>query len=82
MVGGMTRETTLVVAELKNLAKMQRQRAKPVLDRPRHVAPSEQLRRFVAGEERWRVDEGLVTPQEYFEYEKEMLQRLAASGGL
>lgn len=44
---------------------------------PAAVEPAEQMRRFLAGEERWRVEAGQVTPQEFVEYERAMLRKLA-----
>lgn len=40
------------------------------------VSPSEQLDRFIQGAERWRVDAGLVTPEQYARYSDAMLKRL------
>lgn len=44
--------------------------------RPRPVRPSEQLRRFQAGEEAWRVDQGLVTPEQYQRYVDIMTRKM------
>jgi hypothetical protein len=56
--------------------KQQAEGMKPLKDRAQPIAPSEQVRRFLAGEERHRLDSGEITPSQWFEYEKAMLQRL------
>jgi len=71
-----TRHSQMVVDDLRRIAEMQRKRMKPVLSRPAPVRPSEQVRRFLAGEERWRVEAGEITPADYAAYEMEMLKVL------
>lgn len=70
----MTREAEYVVAQLKRLAQVQAGRM-PGSARVA-IAPAEQMRRFLAGEERARVARGEITPQQFFEYERAMLKKL------
>ena len=63
-----------------SLAKKQEARLKALPART-PIAPSEQLQRFLTGAERWRVEAGLVTPEQYGEYEMEMLKRLQEQAG-
>ena len=63
-----------------SLAKKQEARLKALPNRT-PIAPSEQLQRFLTGAERWRVDAGLVTPEEFGQYEQEMIKRLQEQAG-
>lgn len=67
-----------VVGRFKRLA--QREARKPAP--PRQIPPSEQVARFLAGTERYRVFVGEVTPIQYVEYERAMVKHLAESGML
>lgn len=64
-------------AQLKRIAQRQvklvgpRRQAMP-------ISPEEQIRRFQEGAEFWRVEEGLVTPEQYERYIDTMAQRLGA----
>lgn len=40
------------------------------------ISPTEQLRRFVAGEEQWRVESGVVSEDQYARYVNKMLKQL------
>lgn len=59
-------------ARLKRIAQGQ---VKAIGQRPKPIRPSEQLRRFEAGEESWRVEQGLVTPEQYERYIQAMQRR-------
>ena len=74
------RDVDYVVAGLRGLANQERRRAGAATGRgaASFVPREEQLRRFLAGEERWRVEDGLVSPAEYARYEREMLKRVGA----
>jgi hypothetical protein len=71
----MSRESDWIVANLGQAIKRQQSQMK-LRKKPETLLPQEQVRRFLAGEERWRVDAGLVTPVQFAEYEREMLKRL------
>jgi hypothetical protein len=71
-----TRHTQYAVARLKSLADTQVKRVGKLIAQPKVIPPSEQLRRFLAGEEVWRVEAGQVTPAEFADYEQVMLKRL------
>jgi hypothetical protein len=73
----MARDVDWVTANLVRLAKRERKAVQPYLDRKAAAVPvPEQMRRFLSGAERWQVDAGLVTPEQYVEYQREMLKRL------
>ena len=74
------REVDFVVAGLRGLVNQERRRAGAAAGRgaASFIPREEQLRRFLAGEERYRVEQGLVSPGEYARYEREMLRRLGA----
>ena len=73
-------QSSYLAGYIGSLAKKQEAKMKALPQRT-PIAPSQQLERFLAGAERWRVEQGLVTPQEFAEYEQEMLQRLGALQG-
>ena len=58
-----------VVGGMKRMAKKQAARRK---DGPRPLSPSEQMRRYLNNEEYWRVEAGLVTPEQFDDYQKAM----------
>lgn len=58
-------------ARLKAIAQQQ---VKAIEQRPKPIRPSEQLRRFQSGEESWRVEQGLITPEQYARYIQAMQQ--------
>ena len=64
------------VKNLSRLTQQQLARTDPYRKKGKPLTEQEQLRRFVAGEERWRLDQGLVSPMEWAEYEAAMLQKL------
>ena len=66
-----------VAANLGRIAKAQVPQVKK-LRRARKLTPSEQMRRYLSGEELWRVQAGLVTPEQYERYAEEMEQRRTA----
>ncbi len=68
-----TRESSYVAGALRRYAKAQRPRLKNMR---RVIPPSEQVRRFLAGEELARVDAGEISPAEFAEYEKAMIEKL------
>ena len=74
------KDVDYVVAGLRGLATTEAKKAGAAAGRgaASFVPREEQLRRFLAGEERWRVEQGLVSPGEYARYQREMLRRLGA----
>lgn len=62
-----------------NLGRIARAQQARMPQGPRTIPETEQMRRFLDGAERWRVEEGLVTPAQWAEYEQEMLRRLGAA---
>lgn len=60
---------------LKRLAERQVKTLGPRLVQ-RQITPSEQRRRFEAGEELWRVRAGLVAPEQYERYAAQMQRRM------
>lgn len=64
-----------VAQHLKAVAKRQLKIIEPKR-RQRPIRPSVQLERYRTGQERWQVDAGLVTPEQYAEYEQAMQRRL------
>ena len=61
--------------QLKRIAQRQVKNIEP-RRRRMPISPSEQRRRFMAGEEVWRVEAGLVTPEQFQRYVEAMRQRL------
>jgi len=61
--------------QLKRIAQRQLKNVEP-RRRTMPISPSEQLRRFRDGAEFWRVEQGLVTPEQYQRYIDRMAQRL------
>jgi hypothetical protein len=74
------RAARYTAAQLKRIAKRQAKNIEPRRARM-PIPPSEQLRRFQQGEERWRLDAGLVTPEQYRRYEMAMQRRMAEMNG-
>ena len=74
------RDVDFVVAGLRGLAATEAKKVGAAAGRraASFVPREEQLRRFLAGAERWRVEAGLVSPGEFAAYEREMLRRLGA----
>ena len=71
-----------LVGYIRKAAEQQEQTIKDKgIGRRPPVAPSEQVARFLAGGERWRVEQGLVTPAQFGAYELEMLKKIGATGG-
>lgn len=68
-----------VSANMARIAKAQAARAPKT--RRQTIRPSEQVRRFLNGDERWRLEQGLVTPTQWADYERAMLEELGAIGG-
>lgn len=60
-------------AQLKRIAQRQIKAIEP-RRRKMPIRPSEQRRRFEAGEERWRVDAGLVSEEQYQRYLASMME--------
>ena len=60
-------------AQLKRIAQRQVRAIGP-RRRRMPIRPSEQRRRFEAGEEAWRVEAGLVTPEQYERYLAAMMK--------
>lgn len=58
-------------AQLKRIAQRQ---VKTTGARPRPIRPSEQYRRFVEGEELWRLEAGHVTPEQWQRYVNTMTE--------
>lgn len=63
------RAARYAAGRLKAIAQRQTQQ---LAKRPRPVRPSEQLRRFQEGEERWRLDQGLIGEDQYQRYVEHM----------
>lgn len=59
-----------------NLKRIAKQQGALIKNKPRAIPPGEQVRRFLAGEERWRLEEGLVSPSQWAEYQETMLEKL------
>ena len=73
------KDVDFVVASLRGLADQEARRAGAAGRGAASFVPrEEQMRRFLAGEERWRVEQGLVSPGEWAAYEREMLRRVGA----
>lgn len=70
-----TNSAKFVAQRLKGIAQRQLKVIEPK-KRKRPIRPSEQLDRYRTGQERWRLDAGLVTPEQYAKYEKAMKQRM------
>ena len=76
----MSGEIDAVVAGLKQDAR--RALADRRKKRRRRIPENEQIVRFLSGAERQRVVAGEITPAQYHEYEKAMLDKLAGMGAL
>lgn len=74
-------QATFVVENLRRMARQQQAQMKPLQKKPRPVAPSEQVRRFLDGEERYRLESGEITPTQWAEYQRRMLQQLGMEVG-
>lgn len=61
---------------LGNFRKMVRKENVQRKGRRLPVAPTEQVRRFMVGEERWRVEEGHVTEAQYERYAARMMKKV------
>jgi hypothetical protein len=68
-----------VTGNMSQLAGRQAARVKPYKAR-RPVRPSEQIRRYLAGEERWRLEQGLISPEEWQRYEQAMISKMQQGG--
>lgn len=68
-----------VTSNMTQLAQRQQARVKPYQER-RPVRPSEQIRRYLNGEERWRLEQGLVSPEEWDRYEQAMINKMQQGG--
>lgn len=51
-------------------------RTKPIRKGGKPLTEDEQIRRFLAGEEEWRIEAGLISPADYARYQEAMLQKL------
>lgn len=69
------RTAQYVAGRLKQIAQRQVKLLEPRKKRM-PVRPSEQERRFLAGEERWRLDAGMVTEEQYARYMQAMQRRM------
>lgn len=70
------RAAQYVSADLKRLARRQITTLKKRQPRAQRIPEAEQLRRFEEGAELWRVEAGLVTPDDYDRYVAAMTARL------
>lgn len=60
-----------------NIGRLVKQEAAKMRKMPRPpISEDEQLDRFMRGAERWRLDAGLITPDQWQEYQATMLRRL------
>ena len=67
------RESAYVAGRLRRYAKAQ----KPRLKKLGQVIPeNEQVRRFLAGDEAARVESGEITPEQFAEYERVMVEKV------
>ena len=69
------RNTSKVVSRMSKLVTRERNKI-PSGVRKHVVSPTEQIRRYVAGEEQWRVAAGLVTQEQYDKYSAKMIRAL------
>ena len=69
------RNTPKVISRMSKLVNKERNKI-PSGNRKHVVSPTEQIRRYVAGEEQWRVAAGLVTQKQYQKYSEKMLREL------
>ncbi len=67
------------VGNLGRLAKTQATRMKPYTEQGKPLTPQQQVQRYLTGAERWRLEQGQVTPDEWQRYEQAM-QRLMQGG--
>lgn len=65
-----------VTANLAAIAGRQGKVVKPLLAKPKPVGEREQVRRFIAGEERARLIAGEITGEQYTKYCKAMGKKL------
>ena len=69
------RGTPKVISRMSKLVNRERNKI-PSGNRKHVVSPTEQIRRFVAGEEQWRVAAGLVTQEQFDKYSARMMKAL------
>ena len=67
--------TPKVISRMSKLVNKERNKI-PSGNRKHVVSPTEQIRRFVAGEEQWRLATGLVTQEQYDKYSARMMRAL------
>jgi hypothetical protein len=67
--------TPKVISRMSKLVTRERNKI-PGGNRKRVVSPTEQLRRYMAGEEQWRLHAGLVTPEQFDKYSAKMRRAL------
>ena len=72
------RAARYVTNRLKRIAQRQLKAVEPRREKM-PIRPSEQLRRFEQGEELWRLEQGLITPEQYARYVEAMRRRLEGS---
>lgn len=60
------------VGNLGRLVKSQTARMKPYIEKGQPLTPQEQVERYLAGAETWRLETGQVTPEEWERYENAM----------
>lgn len=70
-----TRSAQYVANRLKQIAQRQLKVIEP-RRRQMPVRPSEQRRRFLEGDESWRVEAGMITPEQYQRYMEAMQRRM------
>lgn len=78
----MSRTSDWVLSNIDRAIKREGARMKPLppIGQGNGIPEPEQIRRFLAGDERWRVDVGLVSPRQFAEYEAAMLKRVGHGG--
>ena len=74
------RAVSWAVANLGKLTKQQAARMKPYQQQGKPIPPQEQINRYLQGAERWRLEAGMVTPEDWDRYESAM-QRMIQQGG-
>ena len=72
----MSSTSDYVAANLAKIAQRQVKAAGNTFKAPRPVGEREQVRRFIAGEERARLLNGEVTPEQYYRYVQSMGKKL------
>lgn len=68
----MSKSSEYLVKNLARAARKQGPGVKEILNRPRPIGKHQQVRRYLAGEERHRLENGGITAEQYFRYIRKM----------